>query len=1613
MQKRVLYIAFLLLAICNKIVAEDQITISDFNLYPGDTKEVSVVLTNEDTYVGFQFDLYLPEGLTVESFSASSRIPEGTTPQMAQQTDGCYRFVAAALGGNPIAGNNGSVLTLTVKAGDSIAVKDYTGYLRNVKISKADGSGVVIAEQPFTVTVNATVWSVIGTINGNWDTDSEMTSTDGVNYTVTIPYLNADTYEFKIRANGDWTENYGLNGAPDGQNIPVTVPEDNTGVVITFNKDTKEISYSLVLPVYTVSGDFNGWSDSEAMTKDANGIYFVTIDGIDAGGHEFKIKTNNSWDVNYGLNGLRGGDNIPFTVAGNSSVTFYFDPSTKIASTVYPLAPEPYAVVTEVTATENTVTLYYDNLRNSHERTADIGDFMGDWTNLSSTVTTVTFDPSFAAYRPTSTAWWFSGFSNMTAINGIENLCTDDVTDMNAMFMSCTSLPSIDLSHFNTGQVVDMSSLFNECTSLTELDLSSFNTANVSNMEWMFYQCSSLKTIYIGEHWSIANVSSSQEMFNGCTVLTGGNGTTFNENNVTAAYAHLDGGTANPGYFTPKDGYGMAAKPMFTHEGNLVFVNSATEGATIRYTIDDVAPTDTTGIVYSDSIQVTRNCTIRAIATKENFTPSEVTEYNVDWFKVANVEFDQNGHTITLTTQTDGATIHYTLSNSGAGEQIYSAPLTLDADCTIEAYATRDGYTPSDTTSFVFHADGVTCSNPVFARNENVITISTQTENAQIYYTTDGTEPTSQSQLYADSIVVDRNMTIKAIAMRENYYPSQVTTFVVDWFKCEKPTMAWNGDVLTISCATEGATIYYSAQTKDEFGNYGADAFALYNQPFEYRNDALLKTYAAKEGWTNSDTLVIEYPYTAWQELLAAVTDANAAIQQATGNDNVPQQMLNELESVKDTALMMYSYRTAEEAVINEKTAQLRELTDAVLRLANAEAEPYAVLTGDTISGMTLTFYYDKKKQERNGMDITIFNSEGARPWHQLSSEIAEVSFDQSFAKYTPTSTAFWLYGMSNLAKVNNISYLVTDSVTDMRWMFAYCSNLETLDVSRFNTDKVTGMGAMFHTCSNLTAIDVSGFNTSNVKDFTWMFLGCSSLTSLDVSKFNTGNAESLKSMFDGCSKLSIIDVRNFDTRNVRNMYGLFSHCTALTSVDLTGFNTENVESLNRMFDSCPNLTTIDLSSFNTSKVTDVPYMFCNNSSLTTIYVSDLWTTESVTDGNFMFMGCNNLVGGQGTTYTGGHMNHEYAHIDGGPSNPGYFTRSGDDPYVAPEYTFDGTTGVLAINGGTTLADALDAAGGRDEVAKTITAIVWNSTATLTNSDLQGLDNPNMLVYVQSASQAPANRDNVVIGNDSTGYTAKNIKLTDVTEGNGDFYCPIAFTAEMISYTHEYRQQTEVGVSRGWETIAMPFTVQTIMHETKDLITPFGTDSINKHFWLRQLTQQGLAQARQIKANTPYLISMPNSAAYSAGFNLNGRVTFSSQNVGVPVTQLNGMEAQTGAGDMVLLQPNFKGQSATAMIYALNVGVERDDHPEGSVFVANYRLVRPFEAFTVHHGNGPAPQFISISEMNGDVTGIEDVRCKMSDGRGDNWYDLNGRRLQQKPTKKGIYILNGKKTIIK
>ncbi|MBO4905549.1 MAG: BspA family leucine-rich repeat surface protein, partial [Bacteroidaceae bacterium] len=191
-------------------------------------------------------------------------------------------------------------------------------------------------------------------------------------------------------------------------------------------------------------------------------------------------------------------------------------------------------------------------------------------------VTKVVFDPTFTDARPTTTYSWFNSMTKLQTITGIEYLNTSEVTnmsnmfyccealtsidlsrfntakvtDMSCMFMNCETLPSLNLSSFNTAKVTTMYRMFRGCEALTSLDLSSFNTVKVTDMKMMFYYCTHLKTISVSEYWNTTAVKTSNDMFAYCTRLVGGAGTTYDANHVDVSYAHIDGGTSNPGYLT-------------------------------------------------------------------------------------------------------------------------------------------------------------------------------------------------------------------------------------------------------------------------------------------------------------------------------------------------------------------------------------------------------------------------------------------------------------------------------------------------------------------------------------------------------------------------------------------------------------------------------------------------------------------------------------------------------------------------------------------------------------------------------------------------------------------------------------------------------------------------------------------------------------------------------------------------------------------------------------------------------------------------------------------------------------------------------------------------------
>lgn len=264
-------------------------------------------------------------------------------------------------------------------------------------------------------------------------------------------------------------------------------------------------------------------------------------------------------------------------------------------------AQEAYAVLSE---DEKTLTFYYDDLRSTittgtvYELT--IGDLPPGWiSDEIYNIEKVVFTDAFKDARPVSTYCWFNNQSNLTTIEGIENLNTSKVENMKKMFQNCSKLKSLNLSEFVTSKVVDMSSMFKGCQSLQKLilgknfktthvvgmysmfegcsslpmlNLTNFETGNVDNMAFMFDGCSSLKRIYVGDGWNTDNVPQYNKIFIGCTSLEGEKGTKQNDVHVDKRYAHIDGGESNPGYLTARPaGYAVlnGYTLTFYNDGNM------------------------------------------------------------------------------------------------------------------------------------------------------------------------------------------------------------------------------------------------------------------------------------------------------------------------------------------------------------------------------------------------------------------------------------------------------------------------------------------------------------------------------------------------------------------------------------------------------------------------------------------------------------------------------------------------------------------------------------------------------------------------------------------------------------------------------------------------------------------------------------------------------------------------------------------------------------------------------------------------------------------------------------------------------------------------------------
>ena len=312
----------------------------------------------------------------------------------------------------------------------------------------------------------------------------------------------------------------------------------------------------------------------------------------------------------------------------------------------------------------------------------------------------------------------------------------------------------------------------------------------------------------------------------------------------------------------------------------------------------------------------------------------------------------------------------------------------------------------------------------------------------------------------------------------------------------------------------------------------------------------------------------------------------------------------------------------------------------------------------DAVTSKLCTYINDKPVTSMSYMfwdsqalriDLSNFNTSNVYNMGGMFSSSQATTLDLS---HFDTSNVTNMGGMfqHSQATTLDLSNFDTSNVTNMQCMLCD-SQASTIDLSHFDTSNVTNMNSMFWNSKAIT-IGVSHFDTSKVTNMNVMF-GNSQATTIDVSHFDTSNVTNMQGMFQH-SQATIIDVSNFDTSNVTNMQCMFCDSKAAT-LDLSHFDTSNVTNMQGMFWKSQ-ATTLDVSHFDTSNVTNMEVMFAYMTNLKTIYASSKFVTTSVTSSTSMFEKSTNLVGGAGTKYNKSYLDKTYARIDGGTSNPGYFT---------------------------------------------------------------------------------------------------------------------------------------------------------------------------------------------------------------------------------------------------------------------------------------------------------------------------------------------------------------------
>ena len=714
----------------------------------------------------------------------------------------------------------------------------------------------------------------------------------------------------------------------------------------------------------------------------------------------------------------------------------------------------------EYTHENNTLTFYNDNARESRTGTIydlNTGNNYANWYENGNAilVKNVVFDPSFADARPTSTATWFTSMENLESITGLNYLNTSEVTNMWGMFA---------------------------LMGMTTLDLSGFNTAKVTNMNQMFFYSGYLTKISVGSGWTTDAVTNSENMFAGCISLVGGMGTTYDENHVDKTYAHIDGGTANPGYLSEKE-----------KEPYVVF-----------------SPDNTTLTFYFDNERFSHLDETYDL-NESGFYPAWV--WNGNYELVTHVVFDPSFADARPVT-TDAWFYYMTNLQSISGMEYLN---TSEVTTMWGMFAYCSGLTSLDLSSF--NTANVTEMEGMFygCSNLTTITVSAAWNTDAVTYSADmfqdcaslvGDKGTTYNESHVDKTYAHIDggtanpgyLTAAMEAYAEYTNGDKTLTFYYDKLRSSR-----QGTVYDMNKGNEAPgwqnMSALNGITKVVFDPSFANYRPTTTHNWFYRKSSL--TSIEGMSYLNTENVTdMEGMFFMCRKLKNIdVSHFN------TGNVTTMCNMFYMCDSVR--TLDLSHFNTAKVTTMEGMFSWSPKLTSLDLSSFN---------TGN-VTTMYNMFY---SCTGLTSLNLSSFNTQKVTSMVSMFRDCTSLTSLNlsSFNTSNVTSMDRMFYNCPGLTRLD-LRNFNTQNVTSMANMFRQCTSLTSLDLSGFNTAKVINMSYMFDGSTGLTSLDLSNFNTEKVTNTTNMFYNCTNLTTIySCSDWNTDAVTNSTNMFRNCTSL-------------------------------------------------------------------------------------------------------------------------------------------------------------------------------------------------------------------------------------------------------------------------------------------------------------------------------------------------------------------------------------------------------------------------------------------------------------------------------------------------------------